>query len=187
MKKQFLHEHHNRQEKVQKPHYLEDLRNGPRTNDIPGETRSTAPSPANYAWRVTLSIEELNPAVVAAVRKLNPAIDITRVLDAVRSGLGRQKATIRVSGIAQGLPPKVRGAVKTLLVTLENTVEGRFCLWHEQAQTALQSGLTCECEVPVEFHQWLEKMTPNQTAQRAGASRLDQELHRASSAVGSRR
>jgi hypothetical protein len=165
MKKQFLHEHHNRQDKVRKADYLEELRSTPRTNHIPNQHLSTrSPSSARLSY-VKHKMKDLAPAVVTGLHRLDPAIDIDRVKQAVNSMLGEHKITASIRSVVRGGRISITAHAKAdalhkALKAMGRTVPGRFYQWHEKAKFMTESDTTFECEIPAEFHQWLLKFKP---------------------------
>ncbi|MEY2429404.1 MAG: hypothetical protein QOJ40_2289 [Verrucomicrobiota bacterium] len=118
---------------------------------------SSSSASGNYIWTVKHSIAELHPTVIAALRRLNPTIDIGRVKRAINSALGHYKTTVRTSAIPRTEPAKVRQAANALLKAVSQTVPGQFFLWHEQAKAQCESDPAFECDIPSKFHRWLSK------------------------------
>ena len=158
MKKQLLHEQHNRQEKARKPDYREELRTAPRRQHVPNQYPSSRSTSGGWIWTVKHSIREIAPAVVVALHQLSPRVNVARLRNVINSELGQHKATVRTSTIPRTQPAKVRETANALLRAIGRTLPGQFYIWHEQAKARCQSGPAFNCEIPPKFRRWLERM-----------------------------
>jgi hypothetical protein len=150
MKKAFLHEDHNRQEKAFKPAYREQMRR--RSEGTWSGMSKCERSAYKYTTKLTFDFKELKPLVAQALQSIRPGIDTKKLVNAIRSETCRHKSTLRHSSAA---PPAgmLAAEVKKLTAQASKSIPGRFFLWHESIPDTLASLPL----IPNQFHRWIER------------------------------
>jgi hypothetical protein len=142
MKRQFLHEAHGRQDKAHKPDYQEEMREK-RPSSAP--TVSQVALAALRRKRASIprrKITSFSPEILTALRQLNPAINITQLLQAVNSVLGQPCYTDQRGD---------RPFTNTPLT---------FVQFMHDFDNFNSKFPGCAISIPGEFHYWLAKFVP---------------------------
>lgn len=128
----------------------------PRKRERPtAKKQSTTTPQPKYAFSIRLDFQELAPPVLSALRGLDPSIDASKVVNAIRSELGSQRATITWAPTTRGTSTAFRKAIQTLLKPVSQTVGGQFFKWHQQVSAQSTRNLSATLDIPPEFHAWL--------------------------------
>jgi hypothetical protein len=158
MKRQFLHEAHKRQDNAQKGDYHDDL--GPRRNASYTGLATSASGDGSVLFTISLEFPDLKPHVTEALRRLDPNIELPKLINALRSEAGGHKSQVRRSSLR--IPRNiVEREERKLTMLLRNTIPGRFILWHNALPEEASSPLLA---IPTELHDWLRKFLPKQTS-----------------------
>lgn len=152
MKDQFLHEDHNRQDKKYKPNYREDIRSRPRSQILPDL--------ATPRFRISLTLrrelDELSPGVADALHRFDPAIDLRKVTNAIRSALVDTVCRLH----CEPQVPKIIAAIRRSFPTKPATSQSipiRFLQWHDETAQRLIEYPRAEAHIPEEFQLWLRR------------------------------
>ena len=171
MKRGLLHEQHNRQEKAQKPDYREDMKLHPKT-----PVRSPLPLP-RYKIDLTLrrNFRELAPPIVAALHRLEPRIDLRRLVEAINSRLGETGCKLHCELELNAIIRAIRGAFRANQAPSPH-ISARFLRWHDQAAAANFRRPSDPVRIPDEFHAWLHKlaMPPKSASVTASSTSIEQ-------------
>jgi hypothetical protein len=153
MKKAWRHEDHNRQDKALRRDYRDDMLPAKRGTWSGASGSSTSTPPSWLSFTFSLDFSAVKPVVIEALQNSFPNIDLTKLVNAIRSELGGHKVHRQTSSVSR--KPSVTERNKLLAsVRSSASVACHFYVWHEDIDPHCAERL----HIPEEFHKWLAKM-----------------------------
>jgi hypothetical protein len=161
MKTQFLHEHNARQDKAKKPHYREEMLLGPTRRRAKPKPKPKPPEKPKFKTHLTIrrNFHEVSPLVLAALHRLEPSLNLQKLIEAINSALGDSGCNLH----GEFELPKMIAAIRRAFPANQATsrhIAHRFLQWHDKVIQAHSQCPSASIQVPRDFHDWLRKMTP---------------------------